>query len=51
MNTKGKYDKVEFLTDHRKDFKYLCNVAVGQLEPQITTEVECESLFSHDGHL
>ena len=35
VNAKGKYDIVEFLTDHCKDFKYLYNVNVGQLAPHI----------------
>ena len=37
VNAKGKYDIVEFITDCCKYFKYLYNVAVGQLEPHITT--------------
>ena len=51
MNAKGKYDIVDFLTDIWKYFKYLYNVAVGKLAPHITTEVDCESLFSQNGHI
>ena len=51
MNGKGKYDKIEFLTNHCKDFKYLYNVAVGKFAPHITCEVDCKYLFSHPDHI
>ena len=51
VNTNGKYDIVEFITDHCKDLKYLYNVAVGKLAPPITTEVDCEYLFTMAFHI
>ena len=41
VNAKGKYDIIEFLTDHNEDFKYLYSFSVGKLALHITTEVNC----------
>ena len=38
-------------SDHKFHFPGLSTVVVGQLSPHITTEVDCESLFSQAGHL
>ena len=46
VNAKGNYDIVEFLIDHCEAFKSLYNFAVGKLELQKTTELDCEYLFS-----
>ena len=51
VNSKGKYDIVEFIIGHRKDFKYLYNIAVVKLAPQITTKVVCGSLFAQYSHI
>ena len=51
VNAKGKYDIVEFLTDHCGDFKYLYNFAVGGFAPHIKTKVGLESLFSQSFHI
>ena len=47
----GNYDIVKHSIDHSDIFKGLSNVIIGQLAPHITTEVDCESLFSQAGHL
>ena len=51
VNSKGQYDIIEFLTDHREDFKYIYNVSVGKFESRVTTQIDCESLFSQAVHL
>ena len=47
----GNYDVVSFFNDHKTNFPHLSKVVIGQLAPHITTEVDCESLFSQAGHL
>ena len=42
---------MQLFVDHKKILPALYNVAVDQLVPHITTEVECEYLFSQEGHL
>ena len=51
MDVKGRYNIVEFLSAHRKDSKYVYNVDVGKLAPNITTKVECEYLISEAFHI
>ena len=51
VDGKGYYNIVQFLEDHEKYFPGLFQVGVGQLSPHITTEVDCECLFSQAGHL
>ena len=51
IDGKGNYDIVSFFKDHENKFPALFKVGVGQLGPHITTEVDCESLFSQAGHL
>jgi hypothetical protein len=51
IDKKGYYDIVAFFVHHKEDFPSLYKVVVGQLAPHISTEVDCESLFSQAGHL
>ena len=50
INKRGYYDLVKFFQDHSTIFKGLSKVFIGTLAPHITTEVDCESLFSQAGH-
>ncbi|KAL7474787.1 hypothetical protein ACHAW6_000739 [Cyclotella cf. meneghiniana] len=43
------YDIVCYLTDFADRFPSLYHVCIGQLSPHISTEVDCESLFSQAG--
>ena len=45
----GNYDIVKYLVDHKKEFPALHSVGVGELCPHLSTEVDCESLFSLAG--
>ena len=47
----GDYDIVRYLTDFADRYPALNHVAIGQLCPHVTTEVDCESLFSQSGFL
>ena len=47
----GRYDIVKYLLDMQKIFPSISNVGIGQYAPHITTEVDCESLFSQAGFL
>ena len=49
-NSKGKYDLVKYFWDHKDTFPGLSKVFIGTLAPHITTEVDCESLFSQAEH-
>ena len=51
VDRKGYYDIVKYLTHHNDIFPALYLVGVGQLCPHISTEVDCESLFSEAGFL
>eukprot|EP00956_Cyclotella_meneghiniana_P043151 scaffold254822_cov139-Cyclotella_meneghiniana.AAC.1 len=51
IDAKGYYDIVAFFSDHKIHFPGLSTVVIGQFAPHITTEVDCESLFSQAGHL
>ena len=51
IDDNGNYDIVSFFIDHKTTFPFLSKVIIGQLAPHITTEVDCESLFSQAGHL
>ena len=51
ISDNGNYDIVSFFIDHKLQFPILSKVVIGQLSPHITTEVDCESLFSQAGHL
>ena len=46
IDKNGKYDIVRFVIVHKDKCKGLTKVFIGQLSPHITTEVDCESLFS-----
>lgn len=50
INKSGKYDLVQYIQDHMEVFPSLSKVFIGTLAPHITTEVDCESLFSQAGH-
>lgn len=50
IDKSGYYNIVQFFLDAEQDFPALSVVVVGQLAPHITTEVDCESLFSQAGH-
>mmetsp|Transcript_8948 Transcript_8948/g.16583 ORF Transcript_8948/g.16583 Transcript_8948/m.16583 type:complete len:100 (+) Transcript_8948:2-301(+) len=45
----GRFDIVKYLVDHKKDFPALNSVGIGECCPHLSTEVDCESLFSQDG--
>ena len=47
----GHYDVVRFLEHHKDTFPAIYTVCVGQICPHISTEVDCESLFSQAGFL
>ena len=47
----GHFDFVKYLSDHKKRFPACFHVGVGQISPHISTEVDCESLFSQAGFL
>jgi hypothetical protein len=49
VDDKGHYNLVQYLEDHRAIFPGIYEVGIGQLCPHITTEVDCESLFSEAG--
>lgn len=51
IDGKGRFDFVKYLTDHKKRFPACFNIGVGQISPHISTEVDCESLFSQAGFL
>ncbi|KAL7537974.1 hypothetical protein ACHAXR_008292 [Thalassiosira sp. AJA248-18] len=59
VDRKGHFDLVSYVMDHsttssiekKPHFVGIGNVIIGQLSPHITTEVDCESLFSQAGHL
>ena len=50
IDKKGTYDIVGYMEHHKSMNRGLANVFVGKLAPHITTEVDCESLFSQAGH-
>lgn len=39
------------IEDHKKTFPNIFDVGIGQFASHVTTEVDCESLFSEAGHL
>ena len=47
----GHYDIVQYLEDHKHKFPAIYMVCVGQICPHISTEIDCESLFSEAGFL
>jgi len=49
VESNGNYDIVKYLVDHKKEFPALHSVGVGELCPHLSTEVDCESLFSLAG--
>ena len=51
MDEKGGYDIVSYLNDFSDRFPALSHVGIGQLCPHISTEVDCESLFSTAGFM
>lgn len=51
IDDNGWYDIVKYLTDFKNDYPTLYAVGVGQLAPHVTSEVDCESLFSQVGFL
>ena len=50
INKKGKHDIVQYFQDHAEAFPSLSKIFIRTLAPHITTEVDCESLFSQAGH-
>ena len=42
---------MRYLTDFAERFPSLNHIGIGQLAPHVTTEVDCESLFSQSGFL
>ena len=51
VDKRGRYCIVKYINDHQDMFPSIGSVGIGQLCPHITTEVDCESLFSQAGHL
>jgi hypothetical protein len=50
IDPKRKYDIVRYMQDHKENFFGMSKAFIGTLAPHITTEVDCESLFSQAGH-
>lgn len=48
---KGVYDIVKFQLDHKDLFPAVFHVGVGQLSSHLSSAVNCESFFSHAGHI
>jgi hypothetical protein len=46
----SQYDVVQYFHDHGEAYPSLSKIFIGTLAPHITTEVDCESLFSQAGH-
>ena len=42
----GHYDIVQYLEHHKRKFPAIHTVCIGQICPHISTELDCESLFS-----
>ena len=51
VDEKSGYDIVQYVTDFADRFPSLYHVGIGQLCPHISTEVDCESLFSQAGFM
>ena len=51
VDKKGYYDIAKYLDDMKTKFPSISNVGTGQLCPHISTEVDCESLFSQAGFM
>jgi len=51
INEKGGYDIVRYLNDFSDRFPAISHIGIGQLCPHISTEVDCESLFSTAGFM
>ena len=51
VNGLGHFDLVRFFTLHERELPALNSVVLGQIAPHISTEVDCESLFSEAGFL
>ncbi len=51
VNEKGGHDIVCYLTDFADQFPSLYHVGIGKLCPHISTEGDCESLFSQAGFM
>jgi hypothetical protein len=51
IDKSGHYNILSYLFDHKKIFPGIFHVGVGQICPHVTTEVDCESLFSQAGFL
>ena len=51
IDKNGDYDIVRYLTEFAERYPALSHVGIGQLAPHVTTEVDCESLFSQSGFL
>ena len=50
IDSKGYYDIIKYNLDHEEYFPAMGVTVVGKLGPHLTTEVDCESLFSQAGH-
>ena len=46
IDSKGYYDIIKYNLDHEEYFPAMGVTVVGKLGPHLTTEVDCESLFS-----
>jgi hypothetical protein len=51
IDESGHYDLVSYLSDHKGLFPAIYHVGIGQISPHVSTEVDCESLFSQAGAL
>jgi len=51
VDGKGYYNLTQYLDDMKEKFPSSSNMGMGQLCPHITTEVDCESLFSQAGFM
>ena len=49
IDKSGHYNLVKYLEDHKTEFPAIHEIGIGQICPHISTEVDCESLFSQAG--
>ena len=51
IDDQGHFDLIAFFVAHKRELPALNSIVIGQLAPHISTEVDCESLFSEAGFL
>ena len=51
IDDQGHFDLIAFFVAHKRELSAMNSIIIGQLAPHISTEVDCESLFSEAGFL